>query len=69
MGGTLQVPQGTNFISDPPFQGTGPNVVQEKAADTRDHCYFPLFKKIYILSRKYCRRQIKLKPCNTPFIY
>ena len=33
-----------------------------------DFAIFLYFKKIYILSRKYSRRQIKLKLCDTTFI-
>ena len=61
VGGTLKVPQGTNFISDPPLQSMGPNVVQEKGADTRDHCYFPLFKKNLYFIKKILSQADKIK--------
>ena len=59
--GTLQVPQGTHFISDPTFQNMGPNVVQEKGADTLDHCYFPLFKKNLYFIKKIQSQADKIK--------
>ena len=59
--GTLQVPQGTHFISDAPFQIMGPTVVQEKGVDTLGHCYFPLFKKNLYFIKKIPLQADKIK--------
>ena len=54
-------PQGTHFISDPPFQNMGPNIVQEKGVDTLDHCHFPLFKKNLYFIKKIPLQADKIK--------